>query len=156
MRVVLLALLAAMAVAQKVHELCAPCHNQHAEDFQGHKHFDKGLSCDACHGESKGHREATGGKAPDRVAGPADQPAMCGACHGQQGKAYQSGKHGQLVVARAAKRAAACTTCHGTHAPRRPAAMLAQCNRCHDPLPSACKPDGCASCHNPHSLAAKK
>ena len=156
MRLALISLVALAAGAQKVHELCAPCHNQHFEDFQTHKHFAKGLSCDACHGTSKGHREATGGQMPDRVAGPTEQPALCGACHTDQGKAYQTSKHGKLVAARAAKRAAACTTCHGTHAPRKAAAMLAQCNRCHDPLPPTCKPEGCASCHNPHTLAARK
>ncbi len=149
-------------LAQKVHELCSACHNQHFEDLQTHAHFTKGLSCDACHGASREHREASGGKMPDRVAGPAQQAALCGACHTGQGKSYAAGKHGQLVAARSEKRAAACTTCHGTHAPRKPVAMVQQCNRCHDSLPPACAREPaaaakvrCAGCHDPHSLARK-
>jgi hypothetical protein len=155
-------LLAAGGFAQKLHELCAACHNQHFEDFQTHKHFEKGASCDACHGPSQGHREATGGKPPDRVAGPVEQPALCGACHPGQRKGYEASKHGKIVLARSG-RAAACTTCHGTHAVRRPAAMAQQCARCHQTLPESCKAApavaaklACAGCHDAHTLIARK
>ena len=149
--------------AQPLHELCGACHSEPATDFQDHPHFAGGVNCDSCHGESKAHREATGHKPPDRVAGPTEQPAVCGKCHEGISKQYTASKHGQLVMARAEKRAAACTTCHGTHVLRMPAAMEAQCNRCHTSLPASCKkppPDGkaakpvCVSCHSPHTLSA--
>ncbi len=164
MRLALAALVALLpAVAQKVHEVCAPCHNQHFEDFKTHKHFEKSLSCDACHGASQGHVSAGGNQLPDRVAGPADQPGLCGACHTGQRKSYESGKHGKLVLSGGAKKAPACTTCHGTHSLRKPAAMAQQCGRCHEALPAACKKDpplavkmACAGCHDPHTQAARR
>ncbi len=156
MKTLLLLLVAAGLFGQKLHEVCGACHTEPAEDFQSHTHFTKGLSCDACHGASKAHREATGHKPPDQVAGPADQPRVCGTCHAARRKEYESSKHGKLVLASAEKKAAACTTCHGTHLLRKPAAMLVQCNRCHEVLPQACqKTAPCASCHNPHTLARR-
>lgn len=171
----LVLLLAAAAVevfgqeppAPKLHEVCGACHSEPASDFQEHPHFAKGLQCDACHGSSKPHREATGHKPPDRVAGPAEQPAVCGACHVAQRKQYESSKHGQLVAARAEKKAAACTTCHGTHSLRAPAAILTQCKRCHTELPASCRKDpspeaaaaarvACMSCHDQHGLSARR
>ena len=158
------ALLATALAAQKVHELCAPCHTAPAEDFLTHTHAAKGLSCDACHGKSQVHIQAAGGQAPDRVAGPAEQPALCGACHSEQRKTYETGKHAKLVAARSKVRAPACTTCHGTHARRTPVSMTAQCRRFNETLPASCdaKPGqttakvACANCHQPHTLAFNK
>lgn len=157
-----LVLLTAALAAQPLHEVCGACHNEPAADFQEHPHFAGGVSCDACHGESKAHREATGHKPPDNVAAPADQPAVCGSCHKGIRKEYEASKHGQLVMARSQKRAAACTTCHGTHAARLPAAIAAQCSRCHTELPASCKQPppaaaakasvGCMNCHATHTL----
>ncbi|MBM3739538.1 MAG: hypothetical protein FJW39_27545 [Acidobacteria bacterium] len=160
----LLFLLALPVAGQKVHELCAACHNQHFDDLQKHKHFAKGMSCDACHGESKAHREAGGNQLPDKVAAPAEQPTLCGSCHADQGKAYSTSKHGKAVVARSAVRAATCTTCHGTHAARAPAGIQQQCNRCHQTLPESCKKPppaatakvACVNCHDQHTLAVKR
>ena len=148
-----------------LHEVCGACHNEQSTDLQEHAHFAGGITCDACHGESKPHREATGHKPPDQVAGPAEQPAVCGRCHGGIAKEYVASKHGQRVMARSEKRAASCTTCHGTHSQRMPAAMETQCNRCHAGLPASCKKDPppgkaaakpvCAGCHSPHSLTIR-
>jgi hypothetical protein len=156
-------LLAAAASGQDLREVCGACHTEPASDFQSHKHHEKGLSCDACHGKSEAHRAATGHKPPDRVAGPSGQPQICGACHPAQRKEYESGKHGRLVLARDSKHAAACTTCHGTHSLRPVTAMGRQCARCHESLPESCKKPpasavsklACANCHNPHTLAGR-
>lgn len=161
MRFLLLAVLASTAVFAQVHGTCAPCHNQHFEDFQTHKHFAKGISCDSCHGKSDGHVGAGGNALPDKVAAPAEQATLCGTCHTAQGKGFATSKHGKTIAARG--KAAACTTCHGTHALRQVSAMINQCNRCHAELPASCKKDpptsaklACAGCHNPHTLVAKK
>jgi hypothetical protein len=166
MRAVFLAaaLLAMPVAAQQVHELCSACHNSQVDDFRSHKHFAAKLSCDACHGQSVAHRESQGDTAPDKVAGPTEQPAVCGACHTAQAKEYRASKHGELVMARAEKRAATCTICHGHHALRPIAAMQAQCARCHTDLPASCKKPppssgaklSCANCHGKHTLVAKK
>ncbi|MGH9662041.1 MAG: cytochrome c3 family protein, partial [Bryobacteraceae bacterium] len=68
-------------LAQKAHEYCVACHTSQVEDFQAHKHFERGLSCDACHGASVKHRTSTGAVSPDRVAAADEQPALCGGCH---------------------------------------------------------------------------
>ena len=44
--------LALPILAQKPHEFCVACHSEQVGDFQTHPHFQKALSCDACHGPS--------------------------------------------------------------------------------------------------------
>ncbi len=153
---ILAAALAGAAPAQKIHELCAPCHSEQARDFATHTHFSKNIGCDACHGPSEAHRKATGAAPPDRVAAPDEVPALCGACHVAQRKDYQASRHAALLAARPRVRSAQCGACHGVHAPRRGAAMERQCLRCHEALPAACRKTGCADCHNKHTLAARR
>jgi hypothetical protein len=158
---VIVALLVAFAAAQEPGAVCAPCHSEHSEDLRRHKHSAAGLSCEVCHGASDKHRKATGAAPPDRVAAPDELPALCGGCHGAQQKSYADSKHGRLVLARSATRAANCGTCHGVHAPRWAAAMERQCARCHESLPASCKASpkqvnarlSCAGCHDPHKLS---
>ena len=143
-----------LAAAPKTHELCAPCHSEQVQDFQNHAHFRKGLSCDICHGASVRHRTASGAAAPDRVAAPDVEAALCGACHTVEAGEYKTTRHAQLVEARGALKGASCTTCHGVHAPRSDAQMVRQCNRCHTAL-SATHPKvekSCNACHARHTL----
>ena len=142
--------------AQKTHEYCAPCHAEQVADLQTHPHFAKGISCDACHGQSVMHRTSTGAASPDRVAAPDEVPALCGTCHAAQKKEYLITKHAALVLARAAAKSPNCTTCHGVHSLRTAQETQQQCVKCHAVLPASCKPGaGCVSCHVPHLLAAK-
>ncbi len=165
MRFALAALLWALPLcAQKTHEICAPCHAQQVADFQKHPHFQKGISCDACHGASVKHRSSTGASAPDKVASSDEVPALCGNCHAAEQKEYIASKHGVLVLARAKIKSANCNTCHSVHALRAAAQTEAQCQRCHATLPAACKlapafttaAVSCMNCHARHSLAAKR
>src|SRR5262249_18332107 len=143
---------------QKTHEFCASCHAEQVADFHPHKHFQKGLSCDACHGASVKHRTSTGAVPPDRVAAPDEVPALCGGCHDAARKEFLESKHGKVVMARSRTRAANCTSCHGVHNLRSPAQMRQQCQRCHATLPSshpaASAEASCMSCHARHTLAA--
>jgi hypothetical protein len=132
MRAALLLAMAALGLAQKPHELCSACHSSQVEDFRSHAHFEKGLSCDACHGVSEKHMKATGAAPPDRVAGPDEMPDLCGACHAAEKAGYAVTAHAKLVAARAKVRAPHCGTCHGVHNPR-PAKN--QCGRCHMEIP---------------------
>jgi hypothetical protein len=162
--IAIVAFLTIPLAAQPIQEACAPCHTTQVEDFKKHKHPAAGLSCDACHGASSSHRDSQGMVAPDKVAGPTEQPVVCGACHTAQAKDYRASKHGQLVMARSEKRSATCTMCHGNHALRGFSAMEGQCNRCHAELPASCKQPppatnarlSCANCHHKHTLVAKK
>ena len=148
----------AWCAAEKTHEFCNACHTEQVADFKTHTHFQKGLSCDACHGPSVKHRGSTGAVPPDRVAAPDEVPALCGQCHNPQQKEYSGSKHGVLLLAR--QKAAQCTTCHGVHNPRTARQMQTQCLRCHAALPAAhpalAAEAQCMSCHARHTLAAKK
>jgi hypothetical protein len=163
--ILILALLALLpAFPQKLHDTCGQCHTSQREDFLSHQHFEKGLSCDACHGQSKPHVEATGHKPPDRIAGPAEQPALCGTCHPGNTSAFLASKHWRLVEARTRVRSAVCTTCHGAHNQRSPVSLTAQCQRCHPALPAACEAEpkqktakvSCANCHEQHTMMVAK
>jgi hypothetical protein len=160
---VLLAVLVAAALGQPAGKQCLPCHSEHVDDLKTHKHAAKQVGCEVCHGPSQVHRNAVGAAAPDRVAAPDEVPALCGGCHVEQRKEYDSSKHGKLVLAKSKTRAANCGTCHGVHSVRGAAAMKKQCDRCHAPLPAACKVTSpvaadklvCTACHSPHLLARK-
>ena len=157
MKWLLLLFCALLVGAQKTHEYCAPCHAEQVADLQTHPHFVKGLSCDACHGQSVKHRTSTGAASPDRVAAPDEVPALCGACHAVEKKEYLTTKHAALVVARAAVKSANCATCHGVHSLRTAKETQQQCLKCHAMLPASCKPEaGCVSCHAPHLMTAKR
>ncbi len=171
-----LLLLAALAQAQPVHELCRECHTEVAEDFLTHPHLQQGLSCDACHGESVRHRESEGGVEPDRIAGPSEVVALCGTCHDRPAKGetdaaksilkqYLASKHGAPPAEQSEQWAPNCETCHSAHRVRPLRAMQVRCERCHEQLPKACSaapPAGaaadlrCAGCHAPHLFAISK
>ncbi|MBI3470392.1 MAG: hypothetical protein HY013_03440 [Candidatus Solibacter usitatus] len=152
----LLALCALPLFAQKTHTLCAACHADQVAAFQTHKHFSKGLSCDACHGASTQHRNSTGAVAPDRVAAPEEVPALCGGCHAAEKSEYAASRHGQLVLAKSRTRAAHCGTCHGVHNLRTAVQMRQQCNKCHATLaeshPRVAAEASCFTCHAKHTL----
>ena len=152
--------LALPILAQKPHEFCVACHSEQVGDFQTHPHFQKALSCDACHGPSVKHRTSTGAVAPDRVAAPDEVPALCGTCHVAQRKEYEGSKHGKLVLAQSKTRAANCVTCHGTHSLRTAPQREQQCQKCHASLPAShpatAASGSCFTCHAKHTLAAKK
>jgi hypothetical protein len=155
---ILLLAVALSALAQKTHEICASCHAEQVADFQTHPHFQKGLSCDACHGESVRHRTSTGAVPPDRVAAPDEVPALCGGCHAAEQKEYLASAHGKLVMARSKTRAANCATCHGVHNLRTARQTQVQCGRCHATLvaahPAVAAGTSCMSCHAKHTLIA--
>jgi hypothetical protein len=162
-------LLPAVALpAPKQHELCGVCHNETVKDFLAHPHSQAGMECNACHGESIRHRNSEGHAEPDRVAAPAEIPALCGACHQGKGATpilteYAQSQHGKILQAQSKIRAPHCGTCHGVHSVRTAKAMEAQCGRCHAQLPAACSVPpprvtavSCEACHAPHLFRAKR
>jgi hypothetical protein len=162
-------LLPAIALAApKQHELCAVCHSETVKDFLAHPHAQAGMECKACHGESARHRNSEGHAEPDRIAAPAEIPALCGACHLGKGPTpilaeYSQSRHGQILQAQSKIRAPHCGTCHGVHTVRTAKAMEGQCGRCHAQLPAACSATparvtavSCEACHAPHLFNAKR
>ena len=142
--------------AQKTHDICNSCHGEHVADFRKHKHFQTGLSCDTCHGESEQHRNANGAVAPDRVSPPDQLPELCGGCHADQLKEYRTSKHARLVAERSKTRSAQCATCHGNHGPRGSKQIVMGCQRCHAQLssshPAVADTGTCITCHKRHTL----
>ncbi|MCC6589773.1 MAG: cytochrome c3 family protein [Bryobacterales bacterium] len=148
----------------QIQKLCGSCHTQPAEDFEKHPHSKKNVGCDTCHGASQNHIDTAGNTAPEKVAGPTDQPKLCGACHTAQRKTFEASKHAAAVMARSGKKAPACTTCHGTHMLRTATGMEQQCKRCHAQLPASCTAAppaqtakvSCANCHDKHTMVVAK
>jgi hypothetical protein len=144
--------LSSAAQNQPVHTLCSACHSEQVEDFLKHPHAAKALSCDACHGTSVKHRQASGGAPPDRVAGPQEVPGLCGTCHIPQKAQFDKSKHAAVLALAGRVRAPNCGTCHGVHVKNTPAQIDSRCARCHTQLPPSCKPDvRCVSCHDKHT-----
>jgi hypothetical protein len=158
----LLLLVFQVQAAPKQHEYCAVCHKETVQDFLAHPHFQKGMECRVCHGESTQHRTSEGHAEPDRIAAPHEIPALCGGCHQGKGTVpilaeYSASKHGQLVLAQAKTRSPHCGTCHGVHTVRDAKAIEAQCGRCHAQRPAACSTTAsCVTCHTPHNFPARK
>ena len=139
---------------------CAACHQEQTADFQTHKHASRGLQCGVCHGPSEKHRGSVGNVPPDRVAAPEEVAALCGNCHAQERKHFESSGHGRVYTEKKNVRTANCSTCHGHHALRAWTAQTAQCAKCHTSIPDACKGTpanaqarvACMGCHAAHTL----
>ena len=135
---------------------CSTCHDGPAKALGATRHGQalarsKGAgagACLACHGSGHQIKKAAAEGSP---TGRANQPAPCGACHGNGGKgahmpeghaaleSYRLSVHGQALAAGNAK-AAACSDCHGGHDIRSPgkagskvgrANLAATCGACH-------------------------
>lgn len=165
MKHLLLALiLFSLPAAAQMQKLCGSCHTQPADDFEKHPHSKQTISCDTCHGASQNHIDTAGNTPPEKVAGPKDQPALCGACHTEQNKDFTASKHGKAMLAGGAQKSPACTTCHGTHMLRTATQTEQQCKRCHTQLPTACSSAppaqtakvSCANCHDKHKMVVAK
>ena len=153
---------------EKLHQVCGVCHSEIAQDFTTHPHFENGLECDSCHGESLGHRRAEGHSPPDRLATAEEIPELCGACHSGEGREtiqqeFLEGAHGRILASEINARVPHCGTCHGIHRQRSARGIELACRRCHDSLPQACASNGaskspvsCAGCHEPHRFPAVK
>ncbi len=163
---ILTILLSALPVAAQMHKLCGSCHTQPTDDYLKHPHSKQPtvVNCDTCHGASDTHINTAGNTPPDKVAGPKEQPALCGACHTGPNKGFMASKHAKTLLAGGARRAPACTTCHGNHRIRTAAQTELQCKRCHDKRPAACSAAppaktakvSCANCHDKHTMVVAK
>jgi len=111
--------------------LCGQCHPKQVQVLEGSVHGDM-LDCQSCHGEP--HARSSGPGAG--LAGAADVPVVCGACHEEvlqiwvgnsvHGRAWRNGSPGPL-----------CSTCHDYHGVAREPSIR-QRLRC---------PETCGGCH---------
>ncbi len=144
---------------------CSFCHLAECLEADRKGHEKHGVSCDACHGPSEGHRIAEDNRVkPDRTTKGAAVAALCGECHSERPsrKPAKPGRATALYLAGAHARAGTlCTACHGVHGFLTAAEQDQACVKCHPAPPARCRPPGekagrCVSCHDPHSLKTKR
>jgi DmsE family decaheme c-type cytochrome len=147
---------------------CASCHADTVNAFQATPHAANPQACEACHGDSKAHIAAGGGKGTMRnfkSLSAADASAVCVTCHSKGGqKHWASSVHDSRNVS--------CITCHNPH-PKgaAPKALLVKpqfelCTTCHLQKKAALMRSShmpmregkmtCTSCHNPHGTPYPK
>ena len=139
-----------------------------ADRFAGSVHA--ALACTACHTTITEVPHKSAGLTP--AATRRQIPALCGSCHANALKDYQSSVHGKQVTSGSDVHAAVCTDCHTTHAVARPQlaatrrAITKECGNCHaDALASYTKTyhgqilalgyanvATCADCHRGHAV----
>jgi cytochrome b subunit of formate dehydrogenase len=128
------------------------------------------LACTACHTTITEVPHKSAGLTP--AATRRKIPALCGRCHANALKDYQSSVHGKQITSGSNVHAAVCTDCHTTHAVARPQlaatrrAITKECGGCHtDAMASYTKTyhgqvlalgyanvATCADCHRGHAV----
>lgn len=139
-----------------------------ADRFAGSVHAT--LACTSCHTKITEVPHKSAGLTP--AARRRQIPALCGGCHANALKDYQSSVHGKQVTSGSNVNAAVCTDCHTMHAVARPQlaatrrAIVKECGNCHaDALASYTQTyhgkivalgyanvATCADCHRGHAI----
>jgi DmsE family decaheme c-type cytochrome len=143
--------------------ICVSCHTDTVNAFKATPHAASAKGCEGCHGDSKAHVAAGGGKGTMRnfkSLSAADASAVCLSCHENKGaqKHWTSSAHDTRGVS--------CISCHDPHPKGAvPAALLAKpqfelCTTCHLQKKAALMRSShmpmregkmkCTSCHDPH------
>jgi predicted CXXCH cytochrome family protein len=119
------------AFAKSVHGdfACVDCHEDLADQGDGHDDVVKPVPCSSCHdaeaaAAARGiHSRTRAGKPAAACAAchgshairpPAEKPVDCAACHGTTARQQRASLHGQ-AAARGDRLAPTCLTCHGSH-----------------------------------------
>jgi len=156
--------------APQIGAACIDCHTDTVTAFRATPHAESAKGCEGCHGDSKAHIAAGGGKGSMRdfkSLKPADAAAVCLTCHENKGgqKHWTGSMH--------ASRDLSCLTCHDPHpkGSRVPKALLVKsqfelCTTCHlqkkaalmrsSHMPLREGKMNCTSCHNPHGTPYPK
>jgi cytochrome b subunit of formate dehydrogenase len=139
-----------------------------ADRFAGSVHA--ALACTACHTTITEVPHKSAGLTP--AATRRQIPTLCGGCHANALKDYQSSVHGKQITSGSDVHAAVCTDCHTTHAVARPQlattrrTITEECGNCHaDAMASYTKTyhgqilalgyanvATCADCHRGHAV----
>ncbi len=148
--------------------VCVDCHTDTVNAFKATPHAESPQGCVGCHGDSKAHLAAGGGKGTMRNLkglSASDASAVCLNCHDKGGQKHWEGSTHDT-------RSVSCITCHEPHpAGRVPKALLRKpqfelCTSCHLQKKAALMRSAhmpmregkvlCTSCHNPHGTPYPK
>ncbi len=153
---------AAPQTAPQSGAVCVDCHTDTVNAFKGTPHAESSQGCEGCHGDSKAHVAAGGGKGTMRdfkSLRPTEVSTVCATCHNKGGqKHWASSVHDTRNMS--------CISCHDPHPKgKAPKALLVKsqfelCTGCHlqkkaalmrsSHMPMREGKINCTSCHNPH------
>jgi hypothetical protein len=130
-------------------------------------HWDSGVNCEACHGESEEHVDVEDNSIkPTMVWSDSNVQILCKDCHKNSFREFQESKHANwnyLAEKNNTKKIISCITCHGAHGFKQVQEIEKLCIYCHSPLPISCSLNlqlqktsrerlSCNNCHQSHSL----
>ena len=144
--VVIFLLIAVFAFAEEKNT-CMNCHtalgSPEAITFRNDIHFQNGLSCADCHGgdSSAEDMEVSMNPAKGFIGKPKspDIPVICGTCHGDMQKDFETGVHGTALKNNS--KGPQCVSCHGIH-------NILPAKDPHSPVSALNVTKTCATCHS--------
>lgn len=144
--VVISLVFAAFAFAEEKNT-CMSCHTEtgspEAIAFKSDIHFQNGLSCSDCHGGDPSAEDMEAAMNPAKgfigKPKPADIPVICGTCHGDMQKDFETGVHGAALKNNS--EGPQCVSCHGIH-------NILRVKDPHSPVSALNITKTCATCHS--------
>ncbi len=130
-------------------------------------HWDSGVNCEACHGESEEHIDVEDNSIkPTMVWSDSTVQILCKDCHENSFREFQGSKHTGWCYSdqqNSTEKIISCITCHGAHGFKHVQEIEKLCIDCHSPLPKPCSLNlqlqktsretlSCDNCHQSHSL----
>lgn len=129
-------------------------------------HWDSGVNCEACHGESEEHIDVEDNSIrPTMVWSDSTVQMLCKNCHEKPFCEFQGSKHASWCYSdeKSSIEIISCITCHGAHGFKQVQEIEKLCIGCHSPLPELCSLNprkqktsqetlSCENCHQNHSL----
>lgn len=130
-------------------------------------HWDSGVNCEACHGESEEHVDVEDNSIrPTMVWSDSNVQMLCKDCHKNSFREFQGSKHAGCCYSdeqSSTEKIISCMTCHGAHGFKQVQEIEKLCIYCHSPLPEPCSLNpqlqktsretlSCHNCHQKHSL----
>lgn len=130
-------------------------------------HWDSGVNCEACHGESEEHIDVEDNSIrPTMVWYDSTVQILCKDCHENSFREFQGSKHAGYYYSdeqSSTEKIISCLTCHGAHGFKQVQEIEKLCIDCHSPLPEPCSLNpqiqkssqetlSCDNCHQSHFL----
>jgi len=122
---------------------CFHCHTKIVEEFKSNIHYDKGFTCEECHGgiARSNNTLSTSIMSGDFIGRPTRENItnVCSKCHPKEAEDYKKSIHWEEIQ-KGHPEAATCTDCHGVHEIRAIKDNKSSTNHQNSP-------ETCAKCH---------